>query len=257
VCALDKPECSASESPDSRSEQLERLNRARDFFGDPKQRWNDRLVVEACVFSKEYLSGRAALALHCNFPVESVSDLIAKRSGISEAPSTEHTAILILKANIEDLHKLQHWDEKMVLVPDVHVVKCPEQEIPSLVGLYVVQDEISFREDDLLLFQSTIKATFELIPRISYWEPSPIARTADELVPHEVESAPEIVEGVADNYGAIISRKAFFSKFDMQKILSGLRVVIDIHSVNVALSELAQKRCNVKDMLVGPLNLFV
>jgi hypothetical protein len=239
------------------SEQLERLNRACDFFGDPAQRWNDRLVLEGSVLSEVYLSGRAALVLYCDLSMDRLGDLQTKGRFIGESSGSDGTAIFILKAHIKDNHKLNHWDEKMMLVPDVHVVKPPEQDIPTLVGLYLFDNKLTIGHDDLLLFQSTLDFGFKFFPRIKYWEACPFSRGTDELVPHKVESAPQVVERIANDERTVDTREKILTKLHAEEVLSSMRVVIDDHTVDVSLSEVTQERVNIVDVLVGPLNLFV
>jgi hypothetical protein len=46
-------------------EDIERFNRARDFFGNPVERWNNRLSLKRNACIENYCSGRMALILDC------------------------------------------------------------------------------------------------------------------------------------------------------------------------------------------------
>src|SRR6478609_4490354 len=119
----------------SSDENIERFNRARDFFGDPAKRWQDRLSLEGCSKVEEYSCGRMALIVYCEIHSVQMSESLTPRIIHENRIKRNDGAFVILKANTLNQHKLQHWNQQLMLVPDVQVVSGPEGEITSLVGL--------------------------------------------------------------------------------------------------------------------------
>jgi hypothetical protein len=236
----------------------ERLDRARDFFGDPVKRWNDRLVLEGHSYIEEYVRGRLALVLHCNIPVV----LFPKPNPagfVHDVRVNENKIVrVILKANTLKPHKLHHWNEKLMLVPDVHIVNSPEGVIPSLVGFYRIQDKVMNGLGDLLLFQSAIKGTYQFLPRIADWEPCPFVGSAiapqNNLVVHEIQGAAEIVQNVPNDKRGIIGGEGRY--VNPKVICSSLDIFVNTERVEVRARENAQQGIQVSDVFYGPFNLF-
>jgi hypothetical protein len=245
------------------SEALKRFNRARDFFGDTCQRHKDRLILEQSVWSEEYTQGRLALILDCDLPVVSIHKPDAAGFIHGVASPTDSPAFIVLKADIHNRHKLQRWDEKLMFVANVHLVQSPEGVIPSRVGFYGIDNKISEYRANLLLFESTAEPpTYKFFPRILDGKVSPFCDRAiasrDDLVVHEVKSTSKIVEGISSRESDFIARKQILSDIDAKEILAALRIIIDARSVTVrVVPEGQRERVYVRDVLVGPLNLFV
>lgn len=250
----------------SPEENIERFNRASDFFGDPVQRWNDRLSLERHVQIENYRSGRMALILDCEFLIPRVFDVVSVKP---EATRLVHDvelvgemarALFIFKVDIVESHKLQKWNEKLMFIPDIQPVKCTKEIIPSLVGFYRVDDKSGDIESDLLLFQSAIYGTHKFFPGFVNWELCPIAGLAvaikDDLVPHKIQSASEIVQCITDDKGNVTGRECQFVKSDSQVNKFPAEIVIDKDGVEIVRHHPSkQSRFNVLDVLLGPLNL--
>ena len=125
-------------------EQLERLNRARNFFGDPSQRYDDRLRLEGHSYIEHYCSGQMALVLHYHpnvigFPQSDSAGFVHEPNLVNANRET----LVIFKADTNQRHKLQHWNEQLVFVPNIQIVKATDEWIPSRVGFYVIQDKVA------------------------------------------------------------------------------------------------------------------
>jgi hypothetical protein len=254
TCAKSKP------AKELAQEQLERFNRARDFYGDPLKRWNDRFTPERTSYVEEYCRGRMALVLDCNFPVVGVAESDAARFAKVVGRSFEGNVLVILKANVAKLHKLQYWDKHLMLVPDIQLVKAPEGGISSLVGFNHIEDKRSDWNGNLLFFQSTIQPGYKFIPRIEDWESRPLgglpaAMHDDDPVVEMVKGASQIVESISDGKSGVVHGESGFIDIDSQKICSLLRVILNAKTVEVRLCEGAQQRIQICDVLVGPFNL--
>lgn len=244
-------------------EHLECLNRARDFFGDTCQRQKDRLILEHGIWPEDYSRGRMALVLDCDFPVVGVSQSDAAGFVHEVSSISDRSAFLILKADINNPHKLQGWDEKLMLIADIHLVQGPDGVIPSRVGFYRIHHEGPKFGSNLPLLQSTLEPlVYKSFALIEDWETGMRCRssltTENDLVVHQIESASKVVQRIPGSKGDFIGGKQIFSDVDTQEILASLCVVINSRSVAVRVVGKGQpKRVNVRDVLVGPLNLFV
>lgn len=219
-------------------QQVEQFNRLRDFFGDPAKRWDDRLDLHNKAFTEEYICGRAALVLHCD--IETVSTLYKRKPIVPEveiaSQPRKRSMLVILKAHIFEHHKLEHWNKKLMFVDDIKVIQSPESKIPSLVGLYNIENEIANLDNDALLFKSLIKSTYKLIPRVSNRKSGPFCcgpiTKDDRFVVQEVQCTPEIVQGISDNNGIL----ALFQRgldVEAKQILSTIEVLLDGQFVEV------------------------
>ncbi len=245
------------------SETLERFDRARDFFGDTRQRHADRVVLEQGIWSEYYRDGRMALILDCDFPVIGICQSDSARLVHGVSTSANCSSCIVLKADIHNCHKLQSWDEKLMLVTDVHLVQGPKGVIPSRVGFYHIHNEAPKFGSHLLLFQGTVEPmVYKSFASIADWECIPAGWSAaviqDNLVEHEIEGAPQIVHSVSSRQGDFVSGKQIFPNFDTEEVLAALRIIVDSRCVTVRVSPESQPHLvNIRDVLVGPLNLFV
>lgn len=149
-----------------------------------------------------------------------------------------------------------------MFVPDIQVVKAPDEWIPSRVGFYVIQDEMTNGVRDLLLFQSAIQGGYKFLPSIAHWKSSPFCRNTtaidDHLVPQQIECAPEVMQNIANLQGNIVRREVICTDIDAEMIGSLPRIVFNSGGMEIiGARESANHRVNVSDVLFGPLNLFV
>src|SRR5579872_4149520 len=124
----------------SSEQDLERFDNAARQFRQLMQRCDDRLRLEGNVWWKEYLSGRMAVTLECEVTAEIQPNFAG---GVSKDSLRMHRVFTVLKANVPESHKLDDWNNKMVLVPDVQIVNSPNGIIPSLIGFYLIADKIT------------------------------------------------------------------------------------------------------------------
>ena len=189
------------------SEQVEAFNRARDFFGNPVQRWNDWLALVSGTKTEQYNSGRHALILHCDIPVIGQKDTTSSVQIVRDAV-IYRSVLVCLKADIDKTHNLQHWNQELVLIPDVQVVHGPDGIIPSLVGFYGVQNEVVNGLGNLVCFESILKGAYKFLPRVSDWKSGPLGRLApsqNDLEVEKIKSASKIMQRVSDDECGIVA----------------------------------------------------
>lgn len=240
-------------------DQLERLNRARDFFGDPRERWNNRLVLHWGVSKvEEYLRGRMAIILQCQCsPFSTVESESASVRCVEDSIPLNGMVFLIIKANLMEFHRLNHWDEKLMFVPVVQVMEKRDKEcpiIPSMVGSYTVQDKLTKRGSDLLLFDSYVQGAYKFLPRICDWEETPLSGIQAASVEKQIKCTPQIMECVANYQCATVTRKFRFIDFAFKEV-GAIQVVLSEESVEVRIKECLENRIGVLDVLLGPFNL--
>jgi hypothetical protein len=93
---------SISIEPESKTlsdKQLERLNCARDFFGDPVKRWNDWLALVRSSKHEAYTNGYAAFVLKCRVPSVGHVEFQTTRSFRKDWRVFNDEMFIILKAD--------------------------------------------------------------------------------------------------------------------------------------------------------------
>lgn len=241
---------------------LESIDRARNFFGDPYKRWEDRLTLKSgSAYIENYISGRAALILQCNFPsVRSGERNDAGFFGEVISPPDRIPAF-IFKANIKETHKLQHFDEFLMLISDIHVVQGAEGGIPSRVGFNVVQDNVGNFCPNSLLFQNLNDLSFKFFPRIFEWKSTPFCgcptTSKNELVVEMVERTSKVMENVPNNKTGRIFEGIEGGHVDIepQRVCSLFQIFFDFNGVRVRVREGYEQLVEVREVFFGPFNL--
>ncbi len=252
----DKITLGRSSEPSAESQQLERLNRARKFFGDPRERFNNRLILERVSKVEEYRRGRVALILQCQH--SSFGALQPKAMGFGKRESStwinSDIAFVVLKAQVAELHPLKDWDEKLMLVQIVQVIEEPEPVIPSLVGFYGIQNKIVEDRSDLLLFKSVTKAGYKFFPSWTDWETSPIPAVPAIRCEEKIKCTPEVMERIANYQCATVTLKLGQINIKPEEICT-IRVLLNRDSVKARIEKRSKQEVNIQDVLIGPFNL--
>ena len=246
----------------SQPDLIEGVNRARHAFRNFVERLNDRITLVGDACAKHYCNGRVALILNCevSFPFNPEARRIVQKVGLSIGE--KYFFSLVLKADIPNPHHIEYWEEQLVFVPNIHVVQGPQGPVPSLVGLYNIQHDPANQKSasvigEALLFQSTIYGNYEFFPLVKDWKLCPsiseAGRFVHGLVVEHVESAPKVVQRVADNEGCICSGESGFVDVDADVIAPF--VFFDSDGVKVRFSDGVQQFVKVTDVLCGPFNL--
>jgi hypothetical protein len=241
----------------SEKKRLERLNRARNFFGDPVQRRDDRLTFEGKSIIEEYSSGRMALILYSKiFPLELVQRQSPRLVGNQPLLKRPFFSIFVLKANTSNVDDLQEWNKELMFVSNIQVIQSPDRVIPSLVGLYVVQEQIMDFDLDLLLFEKIHEGSFQFISGIANGKPTVFgdfpATLYDNVVPENVECAPEIVQHIPDHHSGILGWKCIGVVKPGQQIPS-FQILVDRDDVKIIFSG---PSIQFGEVLRGPLNFY-
>lgn len=242
---------------------LENLDCARDAFRDLHERWNDRLVGERDATAENYRRGRIALIVHLKFPRSLDFESVGVLSEVGLPVSGENVTVLVLKADTGELHYLENWNEQLVLVHDVHVVQSPQGPIPSLVGLYDINDKIAQPDnarvvDQFLLFQSAIYGTYKVLPLILDWKPRVLVGHAScdsikDAVVQDIQCAAHVVQSVPDNERGVAGGE-LSGVFDRNTVAPF--VFLNSDGVKIGTGKIGNELVQIVDVLYGPFNLF-
>ena len=242
----------------SKQERLERLNRARDFFGNPVQRGQDRLTFKGKSHIEEYRGGRMALVLHLKISPGALRQKMRPGSvSVQNSFDMPLICVLVLKADTRDVHTLQEWNKELMFVPNIQVLQGPERIIPSLVGFYVAHEEILHYDLDLLLFEHVLEGGFQFISGLANRESCiPAGRSAtfsDDIVPENVQGASQIMKSVPNHHCGILGwRCERIIEEQMQRNLS-IEILIDAQEIKITRRDPFIEIVNV---LRGPLNFY-
>jgi len=236
---------------------LEAIESAADEMRQISKRWQDRATVERHTVAENYAEGR--LSLICDLHILVPDTGVDGAAGRMEGPFRYHEVFCtaVFAVNVPDIHHVFPSDQQPVLILDVENVQSPEGfSSASRVWLYPLHDVI----DDCfggLLFQSSIDGDYKFVPRFvkgKLGEPvSTSQRRELHIANGKVESARKIVNRVPDDQKNVF-RNSLIST-DLEKAISGLRIIIDQNTVRAAFVEVSGLQVEIIDVLIGPFDL--
>jgi hypothetical protein len=169
--------------------------------------------------------------------------------------------LVVFKADAAKSHKLEHWNQELVLIPDIQVVQGPQGVIPSFVGLHDIKYDLRDLGIDLLLFESTRQGGYKSVPRIANRKASPLRGNASTFqnssVVKKIEGASQVGERVSDHKSDYLGGKIGEVVINPEMIYPAFDIFLDSESVKVRVNEVYEQRVKVVDVLLGPLNLEV
>ncbi|MGA3177318.1 MAG: hypothetical protein ABSE19_08210 [Candidatus Acidiferrum sp.] len=255
--------CSGDRAAIESQEQLERLNRASDFFGDPIKRWSDWFAFVRSSKSKAYASGRAALISQYGTPSVGISKPDAARLFGKNDRMCDDFMFVVFNADIHKSHHLKSWNQELMLVSDIHLVNGPDGEIPSLVGFYRVSNKVMDRAGNLPAFERSLQGSYQFLPCIANWEPCPFRRSTpaeqNNFVVEQIQSAPKVMHSISNNKSSV-GQESGFRRMDIDNevIYFVPRIdLVDGDRVGVSGAEIIQKSAQIVDMFFGSFNLQV
>jgi len=228
-------------------------NRLIDQYRHSTDRWQNHLARQGHSIAENYRAGR--LSLVCDLDISVARRGVRGDLTLHDEPVWENKilASLVYSANVLDKIKVRLGEQQHVLVDDVEVMEMPEEiASPSLVWLYGIHDEA----DDCcggLMFQSAIHGGYKFVPGLVDREFTVFVPLRKDAVQGVVQSRAEVVQGIADDKQNIIWNG--LSRFDLDRIISSIRIVIDNYGVRASVAKFAESSVKILDMLVGPLDL--
>lgn len=238
------------------SEQLlERYNNASNHFRKVMQGLNDRLALKRGSEWKYYSRGRMALALELEIP--GMFEIEGMGSIGDERPALKFGLFLVLKADIKG-SKLHYREDKLMLVHDVEVVKGAKGPVPTLIGLYVIGYKLH-KFPSSLIFECRISHhPCKYLTAFDDWKLCVLRKAPAEknysLTKKNIETASEIMNSVPKNQGCPINRR--FALVDFNAEIVAPQVFFNAYGVEVNIAECCDSVLKIRDVLVGPFNLF-
>ena len=245
--------------------RLNRIDHTKNEIRKLTEQWQRIPTLEYGLFGKEYIETR--LSVVCDFhlrgfweahraeelglPRVSVNCIraVLSRAGIGAgSPSADSP---------EGLHGAdQYWHP--VLVDVVELAERPQRKIPSLIGFYLVNDQIVDIGGGIpYLFRCFIEGIYQFKPRLVHWESQLfilfVASDSDSnFHPKMVQGSSEIMDCVSSNKGQgdYVNR---LGNLKLQDIIDGVRFSIQPDTVTVEISSLLLKSgLELKNVMIGP-----
>jgi hypothetical protein len=218
--------------------------------------WQTGYPEDRLTYAENYRQGRFSLVYHLH--VAMVPKV--NTSGVSGAEmfrsDSELNAVAVFTSNRLNPADLYLRDQEPVFVGNVEVMYGVQGiPVPSLVRLYLVEEFPAYCDDGCLFWSLPDK----LFKMRSIW----VDRKANfpffegvgsgQLEPCEIESAGEIVHGIAKDQGKIVGDR--FCRSDLERFAAGFRVSLHDDAVDTAIAELPDAEMKIVDVLFGPFQL--
>jgi hypothetical protein len=201
-----------------------------------------------------YVSGQLSLILYVQTFFE--EDEIGRFLKIPNARPEKPFASFVLHLNAVDVSGCQNRNDESMLIPVTEIVNSPQGNIPSIVRLYFVEHEpVQVRAGNV--YFSIRKPSFHFFGGLPHREFGPIINERrnqflDCDQPSIVEGAFKVVECVSNHQGNVIEGMNIDESV-FKELTSGCRIGIDSSSVSIV--QQRNSSFDVRDVLIGPLNL--
>jgi hypothetical protein len=226
-----------------------------------QQRFKDRLSFERLSLAEQYRRGGLSIACYFQFG----AGLALKKYGFlrfvdAKSPLDIQTDILclIFKANAANFLDGHDGDQQVVFVRVVEGADRPEANIASVVDAYVVGKQLGKIGEGF--FYSSIRGMgTRIIPVFCHRERdlitpyTEIRNTLQNLNRDMVERGTQVVNDVAYDKATLGWRPV--GRNDLDELLSGLAVCLDLNTAKITLEEVLKGRIKLLDVAVGPLDL--
>jgi hypothetical protein len=227
---------------------------AKDKLRKLMDSWNDSLSVKKLSFAEEYIKGR--LSVVCYVSLGTKSDKVnASPVANSDRTHEDRVAVSVFSSNVGKLRNRYNWDQKSVFVEIVKFAESPDGEIPGLVRLYIVNDNIRGVRRGLL-YRSLIDGIYKIVPSFVHGECGPTVvypGVTNYCSNDMIQRGSEVVNGIADDERNLVRQPPDGS--EPENVLSGLRLYIDAETIEVGFQEGGQAGLKLMDVAYGPFDL--
>ena len=148
------------------------MDRLRDFFQHRGKDWYERRAVYKLPLPENYLNGRLGFAIKLNV-------LMEMHAG--EAKQTKYLVCMnsmVGNINITDLRpdntcvldfgNRKRWNQEVMLISNIKLIGDPDQEVPTLIRAYLVEDKIIYPLEGSALSEVSGKGVYEFLPSFAY-----------------------------------------------------------------------------------------
>ena len=215
--------------------------------------WQTGYPEDRLTYAENYRQGRLALVYHLHLAV-------ASKVNEGEVPSaevlrsdSELNAVAVFTSNRFNPADFYLRNQEPVFVGNVEVMYGVQGiAVFSHVRLYFVEEFPAYCDEGCLFWSVGDK----LCKMLSAWEDRKVNLPfvggvgSGEIEPCQIESASEIVHGIAKDEGKI--RGNCFCWGDLEHFAAGFRVSLHGDAVDTAIAELPDAKVKIVDVLFGP-----
>ena len=147
----------------SEIERVKRFDNARNNLRELLEGWNNRLLWRS--FVEKYIEGRMTLVLNLGARRETHGRSRALMG--SDKKDTVNCSVGVLHLHVANGRYLPEWNQEPMFVGDVHFVNSDKGVIPSVVRLYVGDDESRRESGQVSCISLTAEELLRVHPRES------------------------------------------------------------------------------------------
>jgi hypothetical protein len=164
---------------------------------------------------------------------------------------------LILHRSAFESAVSDYWNQQLVLIDNIEIVKSPEGIIPSTIRLYVGDDRLVDSRCGQI-YVSSAQLTFETLARFGEGESRVLVNDGEidplrDNKPCVIQRGSEIVNGVPDNQGHLPKQSRGVPRMILEGLCAYCTIYVD--RGNVTLLQRQGRTIDVRNMLLGPVNL--
>ena len=162
---------------------------------------------------------------------------------------------IIFDAKTPEGPHCKNWDNELMLIQDVEMVKCPDGIIPIPVGFYIIPNQIADFERGLL-FEFT-KGGFKFLPAFTDWKCCPFlwgSPKADYgLSKENIKSASEVVNSVTNDQRGLAAENFILVNCKAKVVLPSVNFYA--HGVRIETAQPLRNFIEFEHVLLGPCDL--
>lgn len=195
------------------------------------------------------------LVFNCKIPFQLNGKEARRAIGNKVTVPTKAYVLIIFDEKIPVGPHCKNWDDELMLIQNVELVKCPDGIIPIRVGSDAIPNQIADIERNLLF--EFIKGGFKFLSAFTDWKCCPFVRGSPQanygLSIENIKSTSKVVNSVANDHRSLTAQNFILVDCKAKVVLP--RVNFYTHGVRI---EIGQSLCNfieLEDVLLGPFNL--
>lgn len=234
------------------AEQLKRFERLKRHFREIGENFKDRKAGERCFMSEAYVDARLSLVVYFYLSGAAARELQHRSLFDGNKGICNAVAAIVFNVQAEKSGNLGDGDEELVLVDVVKLRQFPDLKLASRVRLYLIEDEIG---------EPWQLAPYRFVPLRGFYlgsflfdrKADPIRIDAGKIHHDIIEGRPQIVNSVPNDHGEFGWVRG--RRIDLDKIVSGLTVLLDGNFAEVRLKEGNDRLYVLANVAVAPFNL--
>lgn len=249
-------------SASPREKLLHQLDCIQRDFAQGVQRVRDRELIYRRPLIEYYLEGQVSILFDLHFTFS--GDWNSDRQGlVDSAPRRPFRSVtrLVFQHSINYSRHASQRDQEFVLVPNVQVVNCAEEMIPS----FAVWSEVIYNEAEKSrtdgIYLHAPESAFQLVPIALVDREFRTAASSEngseggkERVPTVVDGGLEVVYSIPDYQRKIVKLKGTL-EIVMKKLIASLRIDFTRNALSFWRTEISDLSVYIRDMFIGPLIL--